>query len=237
MRNRPLLELATYCQSPNTAWTSASAAIGAVSARRMRGPKAIRTTIGRLRSSHPLLLGKPAFRTNQDSKRLALGHVARRRAPSPDRSPRHSHRKRSASGRPHRRYLIESASVRRPPALQEYRIARPPQCIGAHAIEIDARNLRMPRHDRLQQRRTHLHRLLHEIVEACVLERREQKMQIAGALVCARSCGPTIRLTATACRFQTRLARHSPSRTVEQQHRVAMPQAEAHSADSLPGPD
>src|SRR5262245_52902224 len=40
-----------YRQSPSTAATSASAATAAVSARRMRGPSASRTTFGALRSA------------------------------------------------------------------------------------------------------------------------------------------------------------------------------------------
>ena len=168
------------CQSPKTAWTSASAAIAAVSARKIRGPKAMRTTIGRRRSSSRSSSENPPFRANQDSKRLV-------RAPtlSEEGCHRITHlgiliaKDQQAIGR--RRDLFEwhrFGNLRHPKnAALLGRLNR----IGAHAIEIDARNLRVPGHDRLQPRSAHFDRFLHEIVEPCVLERRKQKMQIAGA--------------------------------------------------------
>ena len=50
--------------------------------------------------------------------------------------------------------------------------------IGAHAVEVDARDLGVPGDDRLQARRAHLDRLLRHVVEARMLERREQVMQV-----------------------------------------------------------
>ena len=51
--------------------------------------------------------------------------------------------------------------------------------IGPHAIKVDARNLRMPGDHRLQKRGPHLHRLLHHVIEASMLEWCKQKVQIA----------------------------------------------------------
>ena len=51
--------------------------------------------------------------------------------------------------------------------------------VGAHALEIDASDLAVLHRDRLQPRGAHLDRLLHHVVEARVLERREQVVQIA----------------------------------------------------------
>jgi hypothetical protein len=56
----------------------------------------------------------------------------------------------------------------------------PASGIGADAIEVHATNLRVPRHHRLQARGTELDGLLHHVVEAGVLERGKQVMQIAG---------------------------------------------------------
>ena len=51
--------------------------------------------------------------------------------------------------------------------------------IGAHALEIDPRHLGVPGDHRLQPRGAHLHRLLHQVIEPGMLERREQEMQVA----------------------------------------------------------
>jgi len=47
-----------------------------------------------------------------------------------------------------------------------------------HALEVDAGDLSVPGEDRLQAGRAHLDRLLHHVVEARVLERCEQIMQV-----------------------------------------------------------
>ena len=59
--------------------------------------------------------------------------------------------------------------------------------IGAHAIEIDARDLAMLREDGLQSRYPHLDRLLHHIIKPCRFKRCEQILQVAGGglLSCA----------------------------------------------------
>src|SRR5262249_1186649 len=55
--------------------------------------------------------------------------------------------------------------------------------VGLHALEVDARDLGVPGEDRLQAGGTHLDGLLHHVVEAGVLERREQIVEVAcGAL-------------------------------------------------------
>src|SRR6185312_12998816 len=51
------------------------------------------------------------------------------------------------------------------------------------------RDLRMLRDHRLDSRHAHLDRLLHEIVEARVLQRREQQVQIGGRSLCTRLSG------------------------------------------------
>ena len=53
--------------------------------------------------------------------------------------------------------------------------------VRAQALEIDARNLGMARDDGLQTRGAHLHRLLCHVVEARVLEGREQVVQVERA--------------------------------------------------------
>ena len=59
--------------------------------------------------------------------------------------------------------------------------------VRAHAAEIDALGLGVARDDRLQPRDAHLDRLLHHVVEARVLERREQIVQVAGRGLLARA--------------------------------------------------
>ena len=61
-------------QSPSTAWTSASAATAAVSARRIRGPSdSLR--VSRLSQQHrALFLGKSAFRPDQDVDPVAAAN-------------------------------------------------------------------------------------------------------------------------------------------------------------------
>ena len=61
--------------------------------------------------------------------------------------------------------------------------------VGAHAVEIDARDLGMPGDHRLQAGRPHLDGLLHHVVEAGMLERREQVMQIECAGLGPRALG------------------------------------------------
>ena len=56
-------------QSPSTACTSASAATAAVSARRMRGPEREPHDVRELQHRRALLLGKAAFRPDQDRER------------------------------------------------------------------------------------------------------------------------------------------------------------------------
>ena len=83
--------------------------------------------------------------------------------------------------------------------------------IGPHPLEIDARDLGVPREHRLQARGAHLDRLLHHVVEPRMLERGEQVMQVerrglrAGLFADARA-------TARVFRRLPGVARHSPSR-------------------------
>ena len=61
--------------------------------------------------------------------------------------------------------------------------------VRAHPRQIDALGLGVPRDHRLQPRDAHLDRLLHHVVEARVLERREQVVQIAGRGLLAHALG------------------------------------------------
>ena len=78
----------------------------------------------------------------------------------------------------------------------------------------------MVRDDRLEQRRTHFHRLLHHVVEARVLKRREQKMQIAGQRLSTQLRPDYQRRRPLAAAGKAR-APFAVS-TVEQQHPIAL---------------
>jgi hypothetical protein len=60
--------------------------------------------------------------------------------------------------------------------------------IRPHPIEVDARDLRVPRDHRLQERRAHLNRLLDHVIEARMLQRRKNKVQVCRPRLRAKPC-------------------------------------------------
>src|SRR5262249_24836172 len=96
--------------------------------------------------------------------------------------------------------------------------------VRPHSLEIDARDLGMPGQHRLQARRAHFDRLLHHVVEARLLERREQVVEIEGWRLRPRALADRERKRAFAA-----VSQGGPPfalAAVEYEHRIAALKAE-----------
>ena len=165
---------------------SASAATAAVSARRMRGPRLMRTTRGRDRIA-----------ARSSSSKPPSGPI-RRLTPPSAREPASA-----SSGLACLRLLV--AEHQQPPGrpalerlgkrLDRRDFRRPDHAallasldrIQAQTLEVHAGDLGVARDDGPQAPRAHLDRLLRHIVEPCVLERREQIVDVRRRLLGPRA--------------------------------------------------
>jgi len=96
--------------------------------------------------------------------------------------------------------------------------------VRAHALGIDAGDLRVPRQHRLDARGAHLDRLLHYVVEPGVLERREHEIDPSGCRLRPRLIADRERAAALAHRRD--LGPPFAVAAVEQKHGVAGRQAQ-----------
>ena len=198
----------SFGQSPSVAWMSASAATAAVSARRIRGPRLRRKTRGLARiaarsssskpPSGPTRRPTPSLRADfaSASSGLACGASSSQKTMQP-------------LGRPAGERLFER--------LGRGDLGRPDHAallagfdgVGAQTLEVDARDLGAPGDERPQSPRAHLDRLLGHIVEAGVLERREQIIDVRRRLLRPRSPADDerARLCATSPRARLRIRR------------------------------
>ena len=150
---------------------TASAATAAVSARRMRGPSGIAVTKGKRAQLPPLVVGKAALRPDQQAELLLRDALQRRQRivgggilVAEDQPPIRL---------PARQQPVELDRVRAPRDGQDAALLGRLDGVGLDAVGADLADLRVLRDDRLQHAGAHLDRLLHEIVEPPLLQRRE----------------------------------------------------------------
>ncbi len=168
-------------QSPKVAWTSASAATAAVSARRTRGPRLSRTNARDGEDRRPLALIEAAFRPDEETGaglRLGCGkrreRVGLRRVLVAEDE--------QAPGRPCGERPVER--------LRRENVRRPDRAallagldgVGLETFDVEPRHLGAPGDHGSQPSRAHLDRLLRHVVEPCVLQRGEQEVDVGGRL-------------------------------------------------------
>ncbi len=150
---------------------TASAATAAVSARRMRGPSGIAVTKGKRAQLAPLGLGKAAFRPDQQAELLLRDALQRRQRivgggilVAEDQPPIRL---------PARQQPVELDRLAHLGNGEDAALLGRLDRIGRDAVGADLGDLRVLGDDRLQHAGAHLDRLLHEIVEPALLQRRE----------------------------------------------------------------
>ena len=186
--NQTLSPRRHFGQSPSVAWMSVSAATAAVSARRIRGPRLRRSTRGAARIAARSSSSKPpsgptsrptpfsAPTSPSASRALACGasssQKTMRRSGGQSASAFSSLSGATTSGDPDHAALLAGFDR-----------------VGAQTLEVDARGLGAPGDERHEPPRPHLDRLLRHIVEAGVLERREEIVDVRRRLLRPRSRG------------------------------------------------
>ena len=188
---------------------SASAATAAVSARRMRGPRLTRTTRGSGQDRRALVLVEAAFRPDQEAD-AAVRAGARQRIEWARLFGLLVAEHQQPPGRPALERLgkrLDRRDFRRP---DHAALLASLDRVQAQTLEVDAGDLGVARDDRPQAARAHLDRLLRHIVEPCVLERREQIVDVRRGLLGPRARADDER--GALREFAARLAENSPSR-------------------------
>ncbi len=156
-----------------------SAATAAVSARSTRGPRLSRRTLGtariaaRSRSSKPPsgpMIRPTPWRRRRVRKRVERTRL-RRLFVAKDEQP---------FGRPFGEDPVERLGAQDFGRPDHAALLAGLDRVGHEALDIEPRDLGAPRQDRPQAARAHLDRLLRHIVEAGVLQRREQIVDVGG---------------------------------------------------------
>src|SRR5262249_279925 len=195
--------------------------VGAQDARPEREPH----HIGRLEQSSALVLRKSAFRPDQDREPHRCRRTRRRKrgdrvshlgvlVAEPDQPPPIAGGQHA--GEPKRRRNLRQR--------QDAALFGGLDGVRPHPLEIDARHLGMPGQHRHQARRAHFDRLLHHVVEARLLKRREQVVEVESWRLRARSLADRERKRA----FDA-VSQGGPPfavAAVEHEHRIAALEAE-----------